>query len=179
MNQTISGDMPHLAFSFQGSWKNAAIRVSSGGIWARSVEHPRLHRPAERLSNMRLPNISPGLINFEHRRHPVISPQRFAVRLLKAIGLWLVLAVVGLLIGMAGYIGLEGMSVPDAYVNAAMILSGMGPLGELKTTAGKIFAGSYAIFSGLVIVIATGFVLAPIFHRVLHRFHVEAGEENQ
>jgi hypothetical protein len=54
-----------------------------------------------------------------------------------------------------------------------MILSGMGPMGELKMTAGKMFAGSYAIFSGLLIVIATGFVLAPIFHRVLHHFHVE------
>jgi hypothetical protein len=50
-------------------------------------------------------------------------------------------------------------------------------LGELKTTAGKIFAGSYAIFSGLVIVIATGVVLAPIFHRVLHRFHLEMDEK--
>jgi hypothetical protein len=90
--------------------------------------------------------------------------------MLKAIGLWLALAVVGLAIGMAGYAEFEGMSLADAYVNAAMILSGMGPLGELKTTAGKLFAGSYAIFSGLVIVIATGFVLAPIFHRVLHRF---------
>ncbi len=98
--------------------------------------------------------------------------------MLKAIGLWLALAVVGLAIGMAGYAEFENMSFADAFVNAAMILSGMGPLGELKTTAGKIFAGSYAIFSGLVIVIATGFVLAPIFHRVLHRFHVEAGEDD-
>jgi hypothetical protein len=49
----------------------------------------------------------------------------------------------------------------------------MGPMGELKTTAGKVFAGSFAILSGLIIVIATGFILAPIFHRVLHRFHVE------
>ena len=71
------------------------------------------------------------------------------------------------------------MSFADAFVNAAMILSGMGPMGELQTTAGKIFAGSYAIFSGLVIVIATGFVLAPIFHRVLHSFHVESGKEDQ
>ena len=70
------------------------------------------------------------------------------------------------------------MSFADAYVNAAMILSGMGPLGELKTTAGKIFAGSYAIFSGLVIVIATSFDLAPIFHRVLHHFHVETGRND-
>jgi hypothetical protein len=95
--------------------------------------------------------------------------------MLRAIGVWCVLALCGLIIGMAGYCYFERMSLPDAYVNAAMILSGMGPLGELKTTAGKIFAGSYAIFSGLIIVIATSFVLAPIFHRVLHHFHVEAG----
>jgi hypothetical protein len=82
-----------------------------------------------------------------------------------------------LVIGIAGYANFEGMSLVDAYVNAAMILSGMGPIGELKTTAGKIFAGTYAIFSGLVIVIATGFLLAPIFHRVLHRFHVETTRE--
>jgi hypothetical protein len=119
----------------------------------------------------------PEIMNFEHRRHELISPQRFVVRLLKAIGLWLTLAIVGLAIGMAGYVGFEGMSLADAYVNAAMILSGMGPVGEMKTTGGKIFAGSYAIFSGLIIVVATGFVLAPIFHRVLHRFHVERGGE--
>jgi hypothetical protein len=85
----------------------------------------------------------------------------------------MLLTFAGLAIGMAGYAYFERMSATDAYVNAAMILSGMGPVGELKTTAGKIFAGSYAILSGLIIVIATGFVLAPIFHRVLHRFHVE------
>jgi hypothetical protein len=83
-----------------------------------------------------------------------------------------------LAIGMAGYASLEGMSLADSYVNAAMILSGMGPMGELKTTAGKIFAGSYAIFSGLLLVIATGFVLAPIFHRVLHHFHVESQKQD-
>jgi hypothetical protein len=119
-----------------------------------------------------------GITSFEHRREPLISRGRFVGRMLKAIGLWLALAIVGLAIGMAGYAEFEGMSLADAYVNAAMILSGMGPLGELKTTAGKLFAGSYAIFSGLVIVIATGFVLAPIFHRVLHRFHVETGRED-
>ena len=92
--------------------------------------------------------------------------------------IWLGLTVFGLVIGMAGYALFENMTATDAYVNAAMILSGMGPLGELKSTGGKIFAGSYAIFSGLLIVIATGFVLAPVFHRVLHRFHVEQkGEE--
>ena len=117
-------------------------------------------------------------MNFEHRRHPLLSRRRFAGRMLTAIGLWLALAAVGLVVGMAGYAGFEGMSLADAYVNAAMILSGMGPVGELKTTGGKIFAGTYALFSGLVIIVATGFVLAPIFHRVLHRFHVESGKDD-
>ena len=114
-----------------------------------------------------------GAIRFEHRGQPVISRRKFLARMFIAIGLWMILTIVGLAIGIAGYARFEGMSFVDAYVNAAMILSGMGPLGELKTAAGKVFAGSYAIFSGLVIVIATGFVLAPIFHRILHRFHVE------
>ncbi len=110
---------------------------------------------------------------FEHRSHPIASRRKFARRMLFAVLLWLLLTFVGLAIGIAGYAYFEGMSAVDAYVNAAMILSGMGPLGELKTTGGKIFAGSYAIFSGLIIIIATGFVLAPVFHRVLHHFHVE------
>ena len=121
---------------------------------------------------------SPGITSFERRGQRLLSRHRFADRMLKAIGLWCILAVVGLAIGMAGYASLEGMSLADSYVNAAMILSGMGPMGELKTTAGKIFAGSYAIFSGLLLIIATGFVLAPIFHRVLHHFHVESQKQD-
>ena len=120
----------------------------------------------------------PGITSFERRRQPLISHRRFADRMLKAVGLWCMLAGVGLAIGMAGYAAFEGMSLADSYVNAAMILSGMGPMGELKTTAGKVFAGSYAIFSGLLIVIATGFVLAPIFHRLLHHFHVESHQQD-
>src|SRR6266436_4474176 len=107
----------------------------------------------------------PGLTSFERRHQRLISHRRFADRMLKAIAL-------------AGYAAFEGMSLADAYVNAAMILAGMGPMGELKTTAGKVFAGSYAIFSGLLLIIATGFVLAPIFHRVLHHFHVEAHQQD-
>lgn len=116
---------------------------------------------------------TPGVTGFEQRRHPVASRRKFLGRMAVAISLWLVLTAGGLAIGIAGYAFFEGMSFVDAFVNAAMILSGMGPMGELKTTGGKVFAGLYAIFSGLVIIIATGFVLAPIFHRVLHRFHVE------
>jgi hypothetical protein len=120
----------------------------------------------------------PSITGFEQRGHRVISRLHFARRMAIAIGLWLAITLVGLAIGIAGYMGTEGMSLADAYVNAAMILSGMGPVGELKTTLGKVFAGSYAIFSGLIIVIASGFVLAPLFHRVLHKFHNEAGKRD-
>jgi hypothetical protein len=113
------------------------------------------------------------LTRFEHKTQKVVPRYTFALRLARAAGVWLVLAAGGLVIGMTGYAVTEGMSLADSFVNAAMILSGMGPVTELHTTAGKIFAGCYAIFSGLVLVIATGFVLAPVFHRVLHRFHVE------
>jgi hypothetical protein len=115
-----------------------------------------------------------SLTDLENRREELISRSRFIRRMYWAIGVWCVLALCGLLIGPV----IPTMSFADAYVNAAMILSGLGPLGELKTTAGKIFAGSYAIFSGLVIVIATSFVLAPIFHRLLHHFHVETGKND-
>jgi hypothetical protein len=114
---------------------------------------------------------------FERPHQPVVSRRKFLVRMSVAIGLWVILTLGGLVIGIAGYAYFESMSLVDAFVNAAMILSGMGPLGELKTTGGKIFAGIYAMFSGLIIIIATGFVLAPIFHRVLHCFHVETAKE--
>ncbi len=119
----------------------------------------------------------PSVTQFEHRGHALASRRKFAARLAKAVVLWLIMTTAGLVIGVAGYAFFEGMSLVDAFVNAAMILSGMGPMGELKTSAGKVFAGLYAMLSGLIIIIATGFVLAPIFHRVLHRFHVETTKD--
>ena len=102
-----------------------------------------------------------GITQFEHRHEKVIPRRRFVRRMGRAVLLWCAITLTALVVGMAGYAGFEGMSIVDAYVNAAMILSGMGPVTELKTAVGKIFAGSYALFSGLVIIIATGLVLAP------------------
>jgi hypothetical protein len=65
----------------------------------------------------------------------------------------------------------------DAFANAAMILSGMGPLASMQTWGGKLFAGLYALYSGLAVVLAVGLIIAPIFHRVLHRFHVASEDE--
>jgi hypothetical protein len=85
--------------------------------------------------------------------------------------------VIGTLwVGMAGYHWLEGFSWLDAYLNAAMILGGMGPAAELHTTAGKLFAGSYALFAGIVFLASAGLVLAPVVHRAMHRFHLDGKE---
>jgi hypothetical protein len=74
---------------------------------------------------------------------------------------------------MAGYHWLEGMTWIDAFANAAMILSGMGPLAPVQTWGGKLFAGLYALYSGLVLIVAAGIVFALVVHRLLHSFHVE------
>jgi hypothetical protein len=101
---------------------------------------------------------APSLTEFERRSHALASRRKFLARMGIAIGLWLFLTIAGLVIGIASYAYFDGMSLPDAFVTAAMILSGMGPVGELKTTARKVFAGLYAMLSGLIIIIATGFV---------------------
>ena len=81
---------------------------------------------------------------------------------------------VAMAVGMYGYQATEGMQPIDAFLNSAMLLGGMGPVGpELHTEAGKLFAGFYAIGCGLVLVLASGVVLAPVLHRVLHALHVD------
>lgn len=110
---------------------------------------------------------------FEHRKEPLLPGRRFAHRLVRhALGaLTLCAATLGL--GMAGYHTLEGLSWVDAYLNATMILGGMGPVTEMHTTAGKIFAGTYALFAGLMLVVIIGVALAPVLHRALHVFHLD------
>ena len=81
--------------------------------------------------------------------------------------------VAALRVRVAAYDEAQALLAIDAFANASMILSGMGPLEPLKTTGGKLFAGAYALYSGLVLVMASGVVLAPIVHRMFHRFHLE------
>jgi hypothetical protein len=116
------------------------------------------------------------LFQFESRVQPLAPSRNFALRLLRN-ALWsLAIIVVWLVVGMAGYGGLEGMGVVDSFVNAAMILSGMGPVQILNTVGGKVFAGFYAIISGIVIFGIAGIALAPLYHRMLHRFHLQDDE---
>jgi hypothetical protein len=111
---------------------------------------------------------------YEHRTERLLPRRAFISRQIKSAGLGLFLIAVSLLIGMIGYHTLEGLAWDDAFVNAAMILSGMGPLATLHTTASKVFAGMYALYSGLAILLIAGIVFAPAVHRVLHHFHLEA-----
>ena len=115
---------------------------------------------------------------YESKHQPLISRQAFARRLARNIAAAAVLIAVSLVGGMIGYRYLEGMAWIDAFANASMILSGMGPLGTLQTWGGKLFAGLYALYSGLALVLATGIVFAPVVHRMLHRFHLEEDKES-
>ncbi len=110
---------------------------------------------------------------FEHYSKPLIPRADYHRRLVGAAGLALLLIVVSLGVGMVGYHAIEGMSWIDAYLSAAMILSGMGPVGEPLSTPGKLFAGTYALYSGFVALICVGVLGAPVLHRFLHRFHIE------
>ncbi|MFI5356016.1 MAG: hypothetical protein ACHQ4G_01640 [Opitutales bacterium] len=102
-----------------------------------------------------------------HRRRP------FYRRFLAALGLAGVLITVSLGLGIVGYHHFAGFSWIDSLLNAAMILTGMGPVGTLETNAAKLFASAYALFSGVAFITATGILLSPMFHRVLHRFHID------
>lgn len=110
-----------------------------------------------------------------HRKLP--ARRNFILRLATSFFLGLLLIIIALLIGMYGYHTFELMSWIDAFANAAMILSGMGPLGPLSHYSGKLFAGFYALFSGLLFIAIVAIIFAPIVHRFLHRFHLDIEEK--
>ena len=110
---------------------------------------------------------------YEHRKHPPIPSHRFVKRLLLHFAFALALGLVSLGIGMAGYAHFEQLPWRDAFVNAAMLMGGMGPVDMPKTDGGKLFAGCYALYAGLVFIFISGLMLAPVVHRVLHKFHWE------
>ena len=108
---------------------------------------------------------------YEPRASSPISNKHFAYRmLLHSLAAALLLAG-SLVVGMVGYMQYEHLLWRDAFLDSAMLLGGMGPVHTPQTNAGKIFAGCYALYAGLVFIITAGVVLAPTMHRVLHRFH--------
>lgn len=110
---------------------------------------------------------------FEHRAQPLLPLHRFLIRLAHSGVIALALIAVSLFIGMVGYHRLERLSWMDSFLNASMLLGGMGPVNAPATSGGKLFAGLYALYCGLVVIVLAGLILAPIFHRILHRFQAE------
>ncbi len=110
---------------------------------------------------------------YEHHSRPLLPRRIFYRRMAwhALLGFGVILTSLGL--GMSGYHYLENLPWIDAFLNASMILSGMGPVATIQTDAGKIFAGFYALYSGIALVSVLGIIFAPVIHRFLHKFHLE------
>jgi hypothetical protein len=113
---------------------------------------------------------------FEHRSEPLIPRRAFLLRMARHGGIVVAVLAFSLLIGMTGYHSFEGLPWIDGFLNSAMLLGGMGPVDPLKTEGGKLFAGFYALYAGLVFITVASLLGAPVFHRLLHRFHWEEQE---
>ena len=109
---------------------------------------------------------------YEHRGEALLPRRLFLLRLARSALLSVGFIVGSLGLGMLGYRLTERLSWLDAFLNASMILTGMGPVNEMHTAAGKVFAGCYALFSGVAFLTAVAVLFAPVLHRVLHRFHL-------
>ncbi len=114
---------------------------------------------------------------FEHRNQPLAPRSVFLQRLARYAGIALALILGSLVLGILGYHFFEGLSWLDALVNASMLLGGMGPVDALHTAAGKLFASFYALYSGIVFLVVAGLLVAPVFHRFLHHFHLEVEDK--
>src|SRR5580658_8193941 len=115
-------------------------------------------------------------MRFERRTEPLLSRPLFMRRFAR----WALVAAVviagSLLFGVCGYHFLEGLPWIDSLLDASMILGGMGPVDPIRTTAGKVFASFYALYSGLAIIAIVGILIAPVVHRLFHKFHIETSE---
>jgi len=116
-------------------------------------------------------------MRFESLKQPLAPPGVFARRMARSLAVAIGLIGLSLIVGMVGYHRLAELSWIDAFVNAAMILGGMGPVAELKNDPSKVFAGVYALYSGLFLILVAGLVLAPALHRLLHRLHIDSQDE--
>jgi hypothetical protein len=113
---------------------------------------------------------------FEHNSQPLASRTVFLLRIFYSFLMTLLVIALSLGLGTWGYHALGGLDWIDALLNASMILTGMGPVNTLQTSAGKLFATFYCLFSGIIFLTMMAIMLAPAYHRFMHRFHLEDGE---
>jgi hypothetical protein len=110
---------------------------------------------------------------YEHRSQPLADRRTFLLRWAAHFGLALALVLVSLGAGMAGYHWFARQSWIDAFLNAAMLLGGMGPVGDIATPSGKIFAALFALYAGMLFLVVAGIVMAAPLHRLLHKIHLD------
>ena len=115
---------------------------------------------------------------FEHHTQPLATQAEFTRRILRYSLVTAGVILSSLVMGMLGYHDLESLSWIDSLLNASMILGGMGPVNPLQTDAGKIFASLYALYSGIILLASVGILVTPIFHRFMHRFHLELEDDS-
>ncbi|MGB5106469.1 MAG: hypothetical protein WBP29_07640 [Candidatus Zixiibacteriota bacterium] len=116
-------------------------------------------------------------MNFEHHRQPLLPLDAFLRRQIVAAAISLSVLIVWIVLGILGYHFVAHLPWVDSFLNTAMIVGGMGPVDVLNSTSAKVFAGFYAICSGVILLTLFGVLAAPLFHRFLHKFHLEV-EEN-
>jgi hypothetical protein len=109
---------------------------------------------------------------YEHKKQPLLSKKAFFHRVAVHVLVALALLLTSLGIGIWGYIYFENLAWRDAFLNAAMLLGGMGPVNPPLSNAGKMFAGFYALYAGLVFLITAGIVFTPVLHRIMHKFNL-------
>lgn len=114
---------------------------------------------------------------FEHHRRSLLSRREFILRQLRYLLFSLIVLIFSIGIGTAGYHFWGELSWVDSFLNASMILTGMGPVDHLNTTEGKLFASFYAIFSGVAFLTFAAVLFAPVYHRFLHKFHLDIEKE--
>jgi hypothetical protein len=116
---------------------------------------------------------------FERRGQPLISRMEFVIRLIRFAAVGLAIVLGSWTVGTLGYHYLQGLGWLDSVLNAAMILGGLGPVDPITHPAAKVFASLYALYSGLVFLVVAGLLTAPLFHRFIHRFHVELDDKQR
>ncbi|MEO7713886.1 MAG: hypothetical protein ABIV10_13295 [Gemmatimonadaceae bacterium] len=109
---------------------------------------------------------------YEHRHQPLLPRRQFVLRVVRHAGVASAILAVSLAVGMAGYREFERLQWDSTFLNSAMLLGGMGPVDAPQTRGGKLFAGFYALYAGLVFIVVGGLVIAPALHRLLHRVHL-------
>ena len=115
---------------------------------------------------------------FEHKSRPLLPRRKFYQRMAWSVGVVAGIVAFSLFLGSAGYHYFAGLPWIDALLNASMILAGMGPVDPVKSTAAKLFATFYALYSGITFLTLVGILMAPVLHRFLHKFHLEISAED-